>query len=233
MPETTSEIKKGSGKEQGQRRSVAITVESACFGVLVMMITLSRIYHDSAKACAVVDELKAVGLPEGDIGIIATSSSLRMEIARLHNAEDLIDHDHNGVRELGRTVNRGAGIGAALGGAAGLVAGSGAFILPGIGAVLAAGWLASALAGAVAGGAAGGVVGALIEAGVDENNAEGYAESVRRGGTLVTIRVTGHDRYFYEDILTGRDIRRVRGAIDPSDVAGELGKVEPLEVKQP
>lgn len=230
MPEKTGEIKKSSEKEQGQRLSVAMTVERAPFGVLVMMIILSRIYPDSAKARTVVDELKAAGLPEGDIGIIATSGSLRRENAQSQNADDLVDTDHNGVHELGQTVNRGAGIGAALGGAAGLLAGLGAFILPGIGAVVAAGWLASALAGAVAGGAAGGVVGALIEAGVSENDAEGYAESVRRGGTLVTIRVTGHDRDFYEDILTGRDTR-VREAIDLCEMAGKSRELDPPEVK--
>jgi hypothetical protein len=203
----------------------------APFGVLDMMIILSRIYPDSAKARTVVDELKAAGMPEGDIGLIATSDSLRRENARSQNSNDLMDTDHNGVHQLGQTVNRGAGIGAALGGAPGLLAGLGAFILPGIGAVVAAGWLASALAGTVAGGAAGGVVGALIEAGVSENDAEGYAECVRRGGTLVTIRVAGHDRDFYEDILTGRDTR-VGQAMDPCGMAGEARVVDPLEVKQ-
>jgi hypothetical protein len=71
----------------------------------------------------------------------------------------------------------------------------------------------------VAGGAAGGVVGALIEAGVSENDAAGYAEGVRRGGTLVTIRVMGRDRDFYEDVLTQREKRRVRGGVDPSGIA--------------
>ena len=40
-----------------------------------MMITLSRLYADGAVARAVVDELKAAGLPEDDIGIIAPSQS--------------------------------------------------------------------------------------------------------------------------------------------------------------
>lgn len=149
-----------------------------------MMITLSRLYRDGIEARAVVDELKATGLREGDIGIIATS---QVRDSRSH------------------TVNRSAGVGAALGGAAGLLAGLGAFVLPGIGAVVAAGWLASALAGAVAGGAAGGVVGALIEAGISERDAKVFAEGVRRGGNLVTIRVASQDRDFYQQILTGGD----------------------------
>jgi uncharacterized membrane protein len=78
-----------------------------------------------------------------------------------------------------------------------------------------------ALAGAVAGGAAGGVVGALIEAGISDDDAAGYAEGVRRGGILVTIRVSDRDREFYEDILTGREIRRVRDVFDPAGLAVE------------
>ncbi|HKY18975.1 MAG TPA: hypothetical protein VJL82_08580, partial [Rhizomicrobium sp.] len=55
---------------------------------------------------------------------------------------------------------------------------------------------------------------ALIEAGISENDAAGYAEGVRRGGTLVTVRVTSQDRAFYQDILTGNG-----GPVQPRDAA--------------
>lgn len=192
-----------------------------------MMVTLSRLFPDSASARAVVEELKAAGLPEDDIGIISQTRTIPMENADMENAGDEIDRDRDGHDDRGETVNRSAGIGAALGGAAGLLAGLGAFVLPGIGTVVAAGWLASTLAGVVAGGAAGGVVGALIEAGVSENDAAGYAEGVRRGGTLITIRVTGRDRDFYEDVLTQRERRRARG-FEPAGIA-----VHPNELNAP
>jgi hypothetical protein len=191
-----------------------------------MMITLSRLYPDGATAHAVVDELKAVGLPEDDIGLIAPSYSLAyssLTDSRGRPRTNVTSEEPDG---RGQLVNRSAGIGAALGGAAGLLAGLGAFVLPGIGAVVAAGWLAGALAGAVAGGAAGGVVGALIEAGVNENDAAGYAEGVRRGGTLVTIRVMSRDRNFYQDILAGK------AANDLEAVPVVMGSGRPLRIKR-
>jgi uncharacterized membrane protein len=53
---------------------------------------------------------------------------------------------------------------------------------------VAAGWLAATAAGAAAGAVTGGVVGALVDVGVPENDAHVYAEAVRRGGTLLTVR---------------------------------------------
>jgi hypothetical protein len=79
--------------------------------------------------------------------------------------------------------------------------------IPGVGPVVAAGWLAAtavgAVGGAVVGGAAGGIVGALTESGVSERDAHVYAEGVRRGGSLVTARV--------DDRLAGEAERILRG----------------------
>lgn len=76
-----------------------------------------------------------------------------------------------------------------LGGGAGLLAGIGLVAIPGIGQVAAAGWLVAALAGAGVGAAAGGLLGTLTDAGLGEREASRYAEGVRRGGTLVSVRV--------------------------------------------
>jgi hypothetical protein len=88
----------------------------------------------------------------------------------------------------------GATAGAVLGGIGGLLVGLGALVIPGIGPVIAAGPLAAGLAaivgagaGAVAGGVAGGLLGALIDLGVPKEEAEYYAEGVRRGGALVSV----------------------------------------------
>jgi hypothetical protein len=88
-----------------------------------------------------------------------------------------------------------------VGGTAGLLAGLGILAIPGVGPVVAAGWLAALAAGAVAGGAAGGIIGALTQSGVSKEDAHVYAEGVRRGGTLVVARVPDRERSRYEAIL--------------------------------
>jgi uncharacterized protein (TIGR02271 family) len=55
--------------------------------------------------------------------------------------------------------------------------------------------------GAGAGAAVGGIAGALVDAGVDENDAHAYAEGIRRGGALVTVRASDADVERIVDIL--------------------------------
>jgi hypothetical protein len=82
----------------------------------------------------------------------------------------------------------GATIGTLVGGGAGLLAGLGMLAIPGLGPVVAAGWLVAALTTAGVGAATGGIIGALTGGGVEEADAHVYAEGVRRGGSLVTVR---------------------------------------------
>jgi hypothetical protein len=98
-----------------------------------------------------------------------------------------------------------AGIGTVLGGGAGLLTGLGIMAIPGVGPIVAAGWLAATLAGAaagaVAGGATGGLIGAMTNSGVDEDSAHVYAEGVRRGGTLLTVQVEEDQAAQVEEIF--------------------------------
>ena len=80
-------------------------------------------------------------------------------------------------------VTTGAVAGGALGGTAGLAASLMELAIPGVGPILAA------LAGAGAGAGAGGLLGSLTDGGGEKEHAEIYAEAVRRGGSLVTLRV--------------------------------------------
>ena len=92
------------------------------------------------------------------------------------------------MSDTGSGAATGAAAGGVLGGAAGLVVGLMGLAIPGIGPIVAAGPLAAALAGAGVGAVAGGLIGGLTGAGVSEEDANYYAESVRRGGALVTVR---------------------------------------------
>ena len=87
--------------------------------------------------------------------------------------------------------------------AAGLLAGIGLLAIPGLGPVVAAGWLASTAVVAAAGAATGGIVGALVDAGLDHDHADVYSESVRRGSSLVTARVRDEDAQRVEAIMAG------------------------------
>jgi len=101
----------------------------------------------------------------------------------------LIDRD---LRDAPLSRAEGAGLGAAagatLGGGAGLLAALGVLSIPGLGPVVAAGWLAATLVGAVAGAAAGGAVGALASSGADGEDYDVFVGCVRQGGAIVTVR---------------------------------------------
>lgn len=145
-----------------------------------MTRTLTRTYDHHETARAVVEQLEAAGVSSSNISIVG-----RDERTGETNATE------------------GAGIGAGIGGAAGLLAGLGLLAIPGIGPVVAAGWLASTAAGAVAGAAAGGLVGTFVKEGHERDEAEYYAETVRRGGSVVSVRTEPEEEDAVQAILDG------------------------------
>src|SRR5215207_1772363 len=161
------------------------------------MATISRLYKDYDTGARVVAELERAGIPHDDISIIANNDSGWFD----RDGSKRIDRDADGTDDRAEGAATGAGIGATLGGVTGLLAGLGMLAIPGIGPVVAAGWLASTAAMAVAGGATGGLIGALTQSGIGEDEARTYAEGVRRGGTLVTARVPDSDRTRVEAIM--------------------------------
>ncbi|WP_288427492.1 general stress protein [uncultured Agrobacterium sp.] len=141
------------------------------------MRTVTGLFDDHADARSAVSELETAGVPSKDISIVSNNA----------------DNRHSDDSKAAEGAGTGAGIGAVVGGAGGLLTGLGIMAIPGVGPVVAAGWLAATAAGvaagAVAGGAAGGIVGAMMDSGVSEEDAHVYAEGVRRGGTIVTAKV--------------------------------------------
>ena len=160
-----------------------------------MTTTICRLYDHHSDAEQAVRRLVNAGVPNSDISIVANNSD------GWYSQKGKFDRDRDGVDDRAEGAGTGAGIGAGLGGAAGLLAGLGLLAIPGLGPVVAAGWLVATAAGAAAGAAAGGIVGALTQAGVSEEDASRYAEGVRRGGTLVSARVPEGDKNTLEPML--------------------------------
>jgi len=103
-----------------------------------------------------------------------------------------------------------------MGGVVGLAAGAILMVLPGIGPLLAAGPIAGAIGGLTAGVAVGGLVGLIKDHGVSEEEAQFYAEGVRRGGALLIIHGVDEDRE-----KAGRKILDDAGAMTTEELAEE------------
>jgi hypothetical protein len=157
-----------------------------------MTVTISRLYNTHADARAAVQALESAGVKHNDISILASNAD--NWYANDSKPTLVPDRDLDGKDDRKEAAGAGAGIGAAVGGTAGLLAGLGLMAIPGVGPVVAAGWLVAALTGAAAVGTAGGIIGALTQAGVSPDDADVYAESIRRGGALVSVRVEEGDR---------------------------------------
>jgi uncharacterized protein (TIGR02271 family) len=129
------------------------------------------LYEDFETAQDVVEDLIEAGFPRDHISLIANNTE----------GHYTIDADGDDV-----SADEGAGFGAVVGGLLGLAVA----LIPGIGPVVAAGPLAAIVStaiGAAAGAVTGGLVAGLVDFGVPEDEAEYYAEAVRRGSTLVSV----------------------------------------------
>ncbi|HEV7275585.1 MAG TPA: hypothetical protein VGN80_04805 [Devosiaceae bacterium] len=163
------------------------------------MHVITGLFDTYAHASEAVHALHDAGIRTADISLIA------------NDPEGLSPEQDR----VGDGATAGAELGAVLGGAGGLLAGLGVLAIPGLGPVLAGGWLFAAAMGAAAGAgvgaATGGLIGALTGAGVPESDAHVYAEGVRRGGALVTVRAEP------ELVETAREILGTANGVDIAD----------------
>ena len=198
-----------------------------------MTKVISKLYPTYDRAAQAVRELETAGVPHKDISIVSNNSDSWYSDSGTTKRVDR-DRDRDGVDDRAEGAGAGAGIGAGIGGAAGLLAGLGLLAIPGIGPVVAAGWLAATAAGAAAGGIAGGIVGALTQAGVSDEDAQVYAEGVRRGGTLVTARVNDADAVRLEAVLDRSSLRTtdVRRSYDKSGWKGFDPAAKPYSAEE-
>jgi hypothetical protein len=162
--------------------------------------TVVGLFEGPSEACAAVEDLVSAGFLREDISIVSRAE------------------EGEGAPAPDRAVDiaAGAGAGAAIGGIGGLVLGLAALAIPGIGPVVAAGPLAAALVGAGIGAAAGGIVGALAEQGIPHEEAQYYAEGIRRGGTVLLVHAATDT-----DAARAREIMERYGPIDLEQRAEE------------
>ena len=146
--------------------------------------TITALYDRYEDASAAVAALERDGIPHSDVSLVGNNAGDRSGESHATGI------DQDGAKDSTKDgTGAGASLGTVVGGAAGLLAGLGLVAIPGVGPVVAAGWLVATLTGAGIGAAAGGLGGALAGAGVSQTDAHTYGEGVRRGGTLVTVRV--------------------------------------------
>jgi hypothetical protein len=178
-----------------------------------MSRTVTRLFDHHTDAIQAVDELERAGISHDRISLVSNNSD-NWHAGHQHSGDTdgrggpLGDRNGDGENDVADGAGKGAATGGLIGGGAGLLAGLGMLAIPGLGPVVAAGWLAStavgAAAGAAAGGATGGLLGALKEAGHSDEEANVYSEGVRRGGTLVSVRADDAEADRIEQILNGR-----------------------------
>ena len=173
------------------------------------MRTIAHLYDTYETAQRVVNELEAAGFSHDNVSIVANQSSTGTDYTSTTGTMTG-GTPATAPEAAGTGAGTGASLGTILGGGAGLLAGIGALAIPGVGPVIAAGWLVATLTGAGAGAAAGGLLGSLTGAGVAETDANVYAEGVRRGSTLVTVRA--------EDAQVG-EVESIMNRYTPVDIA--------------
>lgn len=147
--------------------------------------TVVAVYDNIDSANNAVSDLTAAGFNRNDISLVANNVTGRYG--------DVVTDEN-------MTGSEGASLGAVVGGVTGILAGLSAIVIPGIGPIIAAGPLAAllggatgAVVGATAGAVTGGLTASLIDMGVPSEHADYYAESVRRGSTLVTVNTATED----------------------------------------
>jgi hypothetical protein len=135
-------------------------------------------YEEAARA---VQRLETARMPDFEISLVSNN----FNDSYTQHASQSFEPDGSAHPFAAATATAGTVAGAG----AGLLAGLGTVAIPGFGPVVAAGWIVSTLVGAGAGAAMGGLAGALADAGLTDEEARTYADGIRQGGALVTVKV--------------------------------------------
>jgi hypothetical protein len=141
------------------------------------MSVITRVYDDYTSAQTARMNVEALGMSGVEVSLMGNESF------QAHYQNDPISTPP----EASGTAT-GAGVGATIGGGAGLLAGLGMIAIPGVGPLVAAGWLAATAVGAAGGAVAGGAIGAIADIGIPDEYAPVFSEAIRRGGVAVSVQ---------------------------------------------
>jgi hypothetical protein len=197
-----------------------------------MAKTVVAVFDSFEQAGDAVRALDRIGIDSADVGIVATDPARDYDWgspaaggARMRVAADSEPGERVAAGgDAGATAaGEGAVAGGMIGGAAGLLAGVAALAIPGVGPLVAAGPLAAALAGAGVGAVAGGLIGGLTQVGVPDTDAGYYAEAVRRGGALLTVRADDDRAADVSRVLSEHGAVDLAGRVDAWRQAGWTG----------
>lgn len=147
------------------------------------MTTVFGLFERPEDAGRALDDLVASGTAREAVSVLTRGGAAVAEAPK----EGLAEHD--------------AEKGALVGGLAGLMLGLADLTLPGVGALLAGGWIMTTVLGAGLGVAAGGLVGALAELGMSHEHAGRIEQGLRRGGTVLAVRTGAGGAPSVRDIL--------------------------------
>ena len=172
--------------------------------------TVVGLFPSQDLAERAVRALQDAGISRGDISMVSRDRTKGKPTGR---------ETVRGFQERttdGSTIGENIAGGAVFGALGGLLLELAALAIPGIGPIVAAGPLATTLAGAGIGALGGGIIGAIKDMGVPDEEAHIYAESVRRGDTMISVRT---DSSMVDRVM---DIMNEYGAVDVDERAQTL-----------
>lgn len=167
-----------------------------------MSKTVVGLFNTVQQAENTVNDLVSAGVARDQINVIAKDTKGVNATTAPGTADSPLSmgRDMEEV-EKGETVTQDTMAGALFGGAGGALIGVLALAIPGLGPLVAAGPIAATLAGMVTGAVGGAAIGAFEQAGISKEDAHIYAESLKRGNTVVAVHTDDSNVAHVRDLL--------------------------------
>jgi hypothetical protein len=178
----------------------------------MMNKNIVALFDDIGVARQVIKDLVNAGFPRSSISLVTNDAN--------NQYSRYLDKNYVPRKEA-VTATEGASFGAVVGALTGVLVGVTALILPSIGQAIVVGPVVAGVVGAVFGALIGGIVGALVKTSAPEDETPYYAEGIRHGGTLISLRTSQTLRA--EDIINRHGSVNIHERIEVWRQAGWKG----------